>query len=180
MKRTFNATISRIAPIVLAAALVAACDDDQWQLSELDPALLELRDEEKTEEHKPPEPPSPPGLDADEKDDLVKQGKGQKLKDVGPNDIKGHYIVQMKKGGNPKAAAAAVQATPKHVFTHVIPGFAGPLNKGQLKALEKRPDVELIEPFSDFVGHAGALVRDGSGVISGAADPRSDGTVAGW
>ena len=41
-------------------------------------------------------------------------------------------------------------------------------------------DVELIEPFSDFVGHAGALVRDGAGVISGAADPRSDGTVAGW
>lgn len=41
-------------------------------------------------------------------------------------------------------------------------------------------DVELIEPFSDFVGHAGALVRDGAGVITGAADPRSDGTVAGW
>ena len=41
-------------------------------------------------------------------------------------------------------------------------------------------DVEVIEPFSDFVGHAGALVRDAAGVISGAADPRSDGTVAGW
>jgi gamma-glutamyltranspeptidase/glutathione hydrolase len=41
-------------------------------------------------------------------------------------------------------------------------------------------DVEVIEPFSDFVGHAGALVRDGSGVISGAADPRSDGTAAGF
>ena len=41
-------------------------------------------------------------------------------------------------------------------------------------------DVEVIEPFSDFVGHAGALVRDGAGVIAGAADPRSDGSVAGW
>jgi gamma-glutamyltranspeptidase/glutathione hydrolase len=41
-------------------------------------------------------------------------------------------------------------------------------------------DVELIEPFSDFVGHAGALVRGAAGVVSGAADPRSDGTVAGW
>ncbi|MCM2328409.1 MAG: gamma-glutamyltransferase family protein [Lysobacter sp.] len=41
-------------------------------------------------------------------------------------------------------------------------------------------DVEVIEPFSDFVGHAGALVRDSAGVIAGAADPRSDGTVAGW
>jgi gamma-glutamyltranspeptidase/glutathione hydrolase len=41
-------------------------------------------------------------------------------------------------------------------------------------------DVEVIEPFSDFVGHAGALVRDAAGVIAGAADPRSDGTVAGF
>jgi gamma-glutamyltranspeptidase/glutathione hydrolase len=41
-------------------------------------------------------------------------------------------------------------------------------------------DVELIEPFSDFVGHAGALVRGRDGVIAGAADPRSDGTVAGF
>jgi gamma-glutamyltranspeptidase/glutathione hydrolase len=41
-------------------------------------------------------------------------------------------------------------------------------------------DVEVIEPFSDFVGHAGALVRDANGVIAGAADPRSDGTVAGF
>jgi gamma-glutamyltranspeptidase/glutathione hydrolase len=41
-------------------------------------------------------------------------------------------------------------------------------------------DVEVIEPFSDFVGHAGALVRDPAGVVAGAADPRSDGTVAGW
>lgn len=38
-------------------------------------------------------------------------------------------------------------------------------------------DVEVIEPYSDLVGHAGALARDGAGVIAGAADPRSDGTV---
>lgn len=39
-------------------------------------------------------------------------------------------------------------------------------------------DVELIPGFSDFVGHAGALVRHPNGMISGAADPRSDGVVA--
>lgn len=49
-------------------------------------------------------------------------------------------------GGNAKAAAAAVKANPKHLFTTVIPGFAGPLNQGQLKALMMRPDVEAIEP----------------------------------
>jgi gamma-glutamyltranspeptidase len=37
----------------------------------------------------------------------------------------------------------------------------------------------VIEPFSDFVGHAGALVHHPDGVIAGAADPRSDGVVAG-
>ncbi|OSZ71185.1 gamma-glutamyltransferase family protein [Hydrogenophaga sp. IBVHS1] len=37
----------------------------------------------------------------------------------------------------------------------------------------------LPEAFSDTMGHAGALVRHASGVIEGAADPRSDGLVAG-
>jgi gamma-glutamyltranspeptidase/glutathione hydrolase len=37
----------------------------------------------------------------------------------------------------------------------------------------------LDESFSDTMGHAGALVRHASGVIEGAADPRSDGAVAG-
>lgn len=37
----------------------------------------------------------------------------------------------------------------------------------------------LAEPFSDTMGHAGALVRHANGVIEGAADPRSDGLAAG-
>jgi gamma-glutamyltranspeptidase/glutathione hydrolase len=40
--------------------------------------------------------------------------------------------------------------------------------------------VEVLEPYSDLAGHAGALVRHPDGVISGAADPRSDGAVAGF
>ena len=39
-------------------------------------------------------------------------------------------------------------------------------------------EIEMVEPYSDFVGHAGALVRHPNGVIAGAADPRSDGAVA--
>lgn len=38
--------------------------------------------------------------------------------------------------------------------------------------------VELVGEFSQAMGHAGALVRHASGVIEGAADPRSDGAVA--
>jgi gamma-glutamyltranspeptidase/glutathione hydrolase len=40
-------------------------------------------------------------------------------------------------------------------------------------------DVEEVEPWSDLVGHAGALVRHADGVIAGASDPRSDGAVVG-
>ncbi|MFO3705358.1 gamma-glutamyltransferase family protein [Xanthomonas codiaei] len=40
--------------------------------------------------------------------------------------------------------------------------------------------VELLPAYSAVMGHAGALVRQADGVISGASDPRSDGAVAGW
>jgi len=47
----------------------------------------------------------------------------------------------------------------------------------ELRAAGHVVDV-LPEAFSDTMGHAGALVRHASGVIEGAADPRSDGLVA--
>jgi len=41
-------------------------------------------------------------------------------------------------------------------------------------------DVEITAPFSETLGHAGALVRRPDGVIEGASDPRSDGRAAGY
>jgi gamma-glutamyltranspeptidase/glutathione hydrolase len=41
-------------------------------------------------------------------------------------------------------------------------------------------DVELIDAFSDLVGHAGALIVHAPGGIAGASDPRSDGCAAGF
>ncbi|MEI8396872.1 MAG: gamma-glutamyltransferase family protein [Rhodospirillaceae bacterium] len=41
-------------------------------------------------------------------------------------------------------------------------------------------ELEIVEPFSDLMGHAGAIVRSPSGTIEGAYDPRSDGAVAAW
>jgi gamma-glutamyltranspeptidase/glutathione hydrolase len=38
--------------------------------------------------------------------------------------------------------------------------------------------IELVDAFSDLVGHAGAIARLPNGVLEGAADPRSDGGVA--
>jgi gamma-glutamyltranspeptidase/glutathione hydrolase len=41
-------------------------------------------------------------------------------------------------------------------------------------------DVEVLgEPYSDLVGHAGAVVLHGDGTLEGAHDPRADGGAAG-
>ena len=39
-------------------------------------------------------------------------------------------------------------------------------------------DLDVVGPFDEVMGHAGALLRHPSGVIEGAADPRGDGLVA--
>jgi gamma-glutamyltranspeptidase/glutathione hydrolase len=41
-------------------------------------------------------------------------------------------------------------------------------------------DVEILPDYSDTMGHAGAIVRQPDGLYLGAADPRSDGVVAGF
>jgi len=41
-------------------------------------------------------------------------------------------------------------------------------------------EVELLDDFTDVMGHAGAIVRHPSGLYEGAADPRSDGATAGY
>jgi gamma-glutamyltranspeptidase/glutathione hydrolase len=38
----------------------------------------------------------------------------------------------------------------------------------------------MVGSFDSRMGHAGALVRHDTGLIEGAADPRSDGAVAGF
>lgn len=41
-------------------------------------------------------------------------------------------------------------------------------------------DVEVLaEPFSDLMGHAGALSLTAEGLVQGASDPRSDGAFVG-
>ena len=48
-----------------------------------------------------------------------------------------------------------------------------------IEALRKAGhDVEVVAPYSDIMGHAGAIARHASGILEGAADPRGDGVVA--
>src|SRR5690606_18278787 len=39
-------------------------------------------------------------------------------------------------------------------------------------------DIEVVDDFTDIMGHAGAIVRHPDGLLEGAGDPRSDGGVA--
>ena len=55
--------------------------------------------------------------------------------------------------------------------------FSAPLID-QLKAAGHM--VEAVESYSSTMGHAGAIVAHPSGVLEGATDPRSDGSVAAW
>jgi gamma-glutamyltranspeptidase/glutathione hydrolase len=41
-------------------------------------------------------------------------------------------------------------------------------------------EVEILEPYDETVGHAGAIVRHRNGALEGGADPRSDGGVASY
>jgi len=41
-------------------------------------------------------------------------------------------------------------------------------------------DVEVIGAYDEAVGHAGAVLRDASGMLQGGTDRRSDGGVAAW
>ena len=48
------------------------------------------------------------------------------------------------------------------------------------KGMPSRQDVEMVEGFSDLMGHAGALVRRLDGMIEAGFDPRSDGAARGF
>lgn len=41
-------------------------------------------------------------------------------------------------------------------------------------------EIEMVDSFSEMMGHAGAIVSHPDGLLEGASDPRSDGTVAAW
>jgi gamma-glutamyltranspeptidase/glutathione hydrolase len=52
---------------------------------------------------------------------------------------------------------------------------------GVRKALEEAGHaVEAVSASNAVMGHAGAVLRDSRGVLAGAADPRSDGSAAGF
>src|SRR5687768_10732561 len=59
--------------------------------------------------------------------------------------IPDQYIVPDKAWRNPRAVAAIAGLAPHYVYTAALNGFAAQLTAGQLNALQRQADVELIE-----------------------------------
>lgn len=60
--------------------------------------------------------------------------------------VEGSYIVVLRPGADPRAVAAVAGASPRHVYTSALTGFAATLNDGQVRALRHHPAVDFVEP----------------------------------
>ena len=56
------------------------------------------------------------------------------------------YIVAITAGRDARGIARAAGVMPQHVFSRVLNGFVATLNAGQRMALQRHPDVVLVEP----------------------------------
>ena len=59
-----------------------------------------------------------------------------------------------------------------------LEGRFTPQSVARLRALGH--EVEVLDDFSEAMGHAGAIVRHPNGLFEGASDPRSNGSAAGY
>ncbi|MGX2992808.1 S8 family peptidase [Streptomyces sp. JNUCC 64] len=69
-------------------------------------------------------------------------------------EIKGQYIVTVKKGNDPSAVAKARSVTPDHVYEEVLNGFAATLTSGELAALRADSRIKSIEEDQKAVSSA--------------------------
>ncbi len=62
--------------------------------------------------------------------------------------VPGQYIVQVRRGANPRAVANEGGASPRFVYESALNGFAAELNAGQLHAAQRNPNVTFIQEDS--------------------------------
>ncbi|HEY0735859.1 MAG TPA: S8 family serine peptidase [Herpetosiphonaceae bacterium] len=73
--------------------------------------------------------------------------------------IRDRYIVAVAKGRDAQAIAKSAGVVPAHIYRRALNGFVATLTAGQLTALQRHPDVVLIEP-DQLVAATGTQVID--------------------
>lgn len=68
--------------------------------------------------------------------------------------VPNHYIVKLKDNARVDALLAGGGIKAKHVYAAVLNGFAAELNPQQLQALQRNPNVELIEQDAEVTADA--------------------------
>jgi len=86
-------------------------------------------------------------------------------------------------GWNPQAAIAAPRwllgrTWGQSTDTLKLEARFAPATVRALRALGH--EVEVLQPYDEAMGHAGAIVRHPDGTLEAGFDPRSDGAAAGW
>ncbi len=106
-------------------------------------------------------------------------GRGRSAADTG-DDLYALRVVwpDCAAGGYGTALAARAGPGAKPSDTLKLESRFDPAVVAALQA--KGHDIELIGAFDESVGHAGMAVRHPDGIFEAAADPRSDGAVAGF
>ncbi len=59
--------------------------------------------------------------------------------------VAGSYLVVLREGADPRAAAAVAGVSPRFVYTSAVNGFAAEFGEGQLGALRRNPAVAYVE-----------------------------------
>jgi subtilisin family serine protease len=101
---------------------------------------------------------------ADGKDRPVAPDQGHKIteKDTAPTakgkQVPGEFIVTVKDGHAPKGIAKEIGASPKHVYTAALNGFAAKLTDKQADKLRRHPHVLAVEPNYEIEGDATQII----------------------
>ncbi|HVL95223.1 MAG TPA: S8 family peptidase [Solirubrobacteraceae bacterium] len=83
---------------------------------------------------------------------------------VAAKPIAGHYIVQVAGGKDPAAVARSHNASPRFVYRAALNGFAAELTDKQRAALQRNPNVTLIEQDQEVTLSATQSMAVGGGL----------------
>lgn len=89
--------------------------------------------------------------------------------------VPGSYILQVRRGVDPRSVARAAKASPNFVYESALNGFSAELNAGQLNAAQRNPNVTFIQENSETHLNATQTLNDSGLWGLDRIDQRDDG-----